>query len=319
MPRRRKSLPCLGIVCWAAWTAGATDSQVAVAAEVSLRTTDNRTLRGEVDARTDQHQLWIRRQTEQIVLATPVGWTSIASAQLDGVPIDVAELARMANQLASPAPTAFLAQQTLAPPESLEVLPPPSVDYPAAPSHSRTAPSRVASVEIEAWLVNFDRDVEPDGLEVAVAAVDTHGRHVAVRGDLTARLIVERNDFRTGRARVDDVQRWSQPIAAGDFVDGVAFYRLPFRTVRPEWDLELRSQGLLHVRLGVTGQGNYEASVPVSIRHFNPVRDQLQHLEGSRFARDELTSRVRRRSFPPTRGGAPPWTPYHVIGVGPVH
>jgi hypothetical protein len=152
---------------------------------------------------------------------------------------------------------------------------------------------RITSVEVDAVLVNRDRDVEPDGLEIVVAAVDLYGNSVPVRGDIYARLWGERMWPNGSHDRFETLQRWNQPVALHDFRDGVARYYLPFRTVRPEFDVALHPDALLNVRLGVPGAGNFEASVPVHIRHFNPIRDRLQLREGSRFFRNELSEEVR--------------------------
>ena len=228
---------------------------------LSIRTRDNRALEGQVDSRTDQHQLWIRQQSEHIVLITPVRWDAIASAALDDAPIEIASLVEMASRLASAGPVAFLAQHEVIDPPQDVLLSAPQV-HPHDPGARMTPTTRVTNIEIAARLVNFDRDVEVDGIEVAVVVLDTQGYPVPVRGSLSGNLIVERVNSHTGRARFENVQRWSQPVATADFVEGTAFYRLPFRTVRPEMDLALRSQGLLNVRLGVAGQGNYEGDRP---------------------------------------------------------
>ncbi len=304
----------LGIACAViGWLSTAVSAETS--SSLSIRTRDNRALEGQVDSRTDQHQLWIRQQSEHIVLITPVRWDAIASAALDDAPIEIASLVEMAPRLASAGPVAFLAQhEVIDPPQ--DVLPSAPQVHPHHPGARMTPATRVTNIEIAARLVNFDRDVEVDGIEVAVVVLDTQGYPVPVRGSLSGNLIVERVNSHTGRARFENVQRWSQPVATADFVEGTAFYRLPFRTVRPEMDLALRSQGLLNVRLGVAGQGNYEATVPVAIRPLNPVRDTLQLRTGSRFYRGELTGESGRSYRDHSGEGAPVWTPYNVIGVG---
>ncbi|MDC0935822.1 hypothetical protein OAS39_06015 [Pirellulales bacterium] len=308
---RRIAIAGAVVSCMAASiVAGASDVAV-----LTVRTVNDRTLVGEIDTRTDGRQLWIRRQSEHIVLATPVEWSSITSAHLNGAPIEVPALAEAASQLASPGPVAFLAEKIVGDEHRSELA---TASWNAelnGPRDWRPTRRRIGNIEIDAYLVNLDRDVEPDGVEVVVAAIDVHGHSAAVRGSLSARLTVERSDYHTGRTQFETAQRWTRPVAVVDFVDGAASYRLPFRTVRPERDLELQSLGLLNVRLGVAGQGNFEASVPLSIRPLNPVRDSLQLLEGSRILRDELAEPVRRRPISRFGGGARVWTPYSVIGV----
>ncbi len=251
-----------------------------VRAAVEIHTADGRILAGEVDSRTTANHLWVRQESHRIILATPVRWTSIASAWVDGEPTEVAQLSDRSGQLASETRFGFL------------------VEYdPEQPAHqSVTLPvplGRITSLEIDAVLVNLDRDVEPDGYELVIAAVDVHGQSVPVKGNLYVRLMGERNVHHTGRIRFEDLQQWNQPVAPHDFIDGVAAYVLPFRALNPEFDDELRLDAQLNVRLGVFGEGNFAATVPVPLRQFSPYRDRLQMFEGSRFFRDELSGRVR--------------------------
>ena len=256
-------------------------------AEVTVRTADGRELTGEVDDRTTVEHLWLRREAERIVLATPIQWSSIEAATMDGRAVEVSTLARSWPQLTSSGPVGLLSEhfQWVVPPESSGVLPAEQRSIP----HHPPPPARVVTLEIDAFLVNLDRDVEPDGFSLAIAPIDAHGLSVPVRGNILVRLVGERELKRTGGVRFEQLQRWSEPVRLADFHDGVANYPLRFRTVRPEFDWELIPYALLNVRLGVYGQGNFEATVPVKIREFNPFRDQLQKYERSRFFRDELT------------------------------
>jgi len=255
-----------------------------VRAAVEIHTADGRVLAGEVDSRTTADHLWVRQESDGIILATPVRWTSIASAFIDGEPTDVAQLSDRSGQLASETRFGFL------------------VEYdPEQPTHQSVTlpvpPGRITSLEIDAVLVNHDRDVEPDGYELVIAAVDVHGQSVPVKGNLYVRLMGERNVHHTGRIRFEDLQQWNQPVAPHDFIDGVAAYVLPFRALNPEFDDELRLDAQLNVRLGVFGEGNFAATVPVPLRQFSPYRDRLQMFQGSRFFRDELSGRVRHLDY----------------------
>ncbi len=152
---------------------------------------------------------------------------------------------------------------------------------------------RITNLEIEAVLVNLDRDVEPDGYELVISAIDEHGHEVPVKGSLYVRLMGERNEHHTGRIRFEVFETWTQPVAPHHFKDGLAMYVLPFRAFNPEFDDELRPDAQLNVRLGVFGEGNFAATTPVPLWQFSPFRDRLQMFEGSRFFRDELSGRVR--------------------------
>ena len=156
-------------------------------------------------------------------------------------------------------------------------------------------PPRITSVHSEAVLANFDRDAEPDGLDVVVVVVNHHGEPEPVHGNLEFRLIGERRLRVQGRIVFEELQRWTRPLCPFDFVDGQARFVLPFGALYPERDFGLRADALLNVRLGVYGSGNYEMTTPVAIRTLDPFRDRLQLYEGSRFFRDELTGEVRSR------------------------
>lgn len=251
-------------------------------ATVEVQARDGRTLTGVVDDRTDGRRLWLRREEGGIILASSVAWDEIDAADLDGAPLPVDELADRAPRLAT-AEAAWYAEvaQHERPYHAL-VAP-----APGRLSHGR-AP-RVRSVQIvAACLANFDRDVEPDGLQIALAALDEHGAPVAVRGNLTAQLVGERRPALAPHRTFGVLQRWSETVQPTDFIDGVAMFELPFRRTAPEWEFELTPDGLVNVTLGAYGEGNFAASAPVLLREFNPLRDHLQLERGARFVPNEL-------------------------------
>jgi hypothetical protein len=252
-------------------------------AEVEILTTDGRVLAGEVDARTTADHLWVRKQSENIILVTSVRWSEIGSAKVDGQPLDAAQLAERSDQLSDEIGANFFSVRPQSSPASS------SGPSPAVEAHT----GRITSIEIEAALVNLDRDVEPDGYEVAIVAIDEFGQEVPAKGNIYVRLMGERNVHHTGRIRFEVFETWSQPVAPHHFKDGVAMYVLPFRAFNPEFDDELRPDAQLNVRLGAFGEGNFAATVPVPLWNFGPYRDRLQMFEGSRFFRDELSGRVR--------------------------
>jgi hypothetical protein len=249
---------------------------------VAAITSSGRVLRGVVDARTDDARLWVRVQEGPAVLASSFDWQDVLAATLDGQAIDVADLRSRVGDLASAGPRIA----TLTPATSPESLPTP---IPVTP----TRRVRVRNLEIlDACLVNLDRDVEPDGLTVSIAAIGDDGRPLAVRGSLQVRLFGERRPADAASLDVFEVlDDWSQRVTAVDFVDGVATYELRFRKTAPEWEFDLLPDALIEARLGAFGHGNYAASAPVIVRAFNPLRDNLQLREGTRFLPRELHGR----------------------------
>lgn len=268
---------------------------------VTVHTTDRGVVTGLVDPRTDERALWVRRQTPQILLSNAIPWNVVVAVVHKDVEIEKSVFQRTAANYAVEAKSLFAG-------------PPTRRSFPTGGKADRKS-APVATVAVDAWPASFDRDVEVDGLIVSLAALDRRGAAVAVRGNFSARLVVEEYAVQTGRIRFREGQRWTEQVAVEDFLDGVACYRLPFRVLQPERNLQLRSVALLNVRLSVAGEGNFSASTPVTIRPLDPFRDRLQLETGRRFAAGEIVS-------PPPTGQlrlpnalAPPWTPHHVIGV----
>ncbi len=260
-------------------------------AEITVQTADGRELTGEVDVQTDDRLLWIRQEREQIILTTSVPWSSITSATDNGVSLPIDQLPELLRGQTSSEPVGFFVQQIScnAPidcqGECLSTL--------ASRRSTQARPAQVRSLSVEAFLVNLDRDVEPDGFELVIAALDDHGVPVPVKGSLYVRLWGERIQSHGSLVRYEELEQWSQPVVPVDFTDGVASYALRFRKTRPAFDVGLHSEAMVNVRLSVFGQGNFSASVPVQIRAFSPFRDRLQLNRGSRFLPNELTQEVR--------------------------
>lgn len=256
-------------------------------AEVRVETHDGRAFSGQIDSRSSEQALWVRQEENGIVLASRVQWEDVSSAMIDGEAVAIGTLASSVRQLASASPPGML------------------VEYGPHPELIAAAPlvkrhGRITSLEVDARLVNLDRTAEPDGYEIVIAAIDEYGHEVPVRGNLYVRLQGERNEHYSGRIRFENLQQWSQPVREHDFVDGLAMYVLQFRRgFGTEFDDELRPDAQLNVRLGVFGDGNFSATVPVPLWEFSPFKDRLQMFDGSRFFRDEITHRTRHLSNDP--------------------
>ncbi|MEM8945444.1 MAG: hypothetical protein AAGD11_09685 [Planctomycetota bacterium] len=261
-------------------------------AEFTIQTNDGRIFTGEVDDQTNEHRLWLRQESEQIMLTSSFAWTEIAAATDGERDLAGKSIPTAIQALATSEPEGFLLQPSIDP-----VV----VACSDCETHPRNGPARdsrrrpVRSLEMEAFLVNLDRDVEPDGIQLAIAALDEQGLPVSVKGSLAVRLWGERIQPHGSLVRYESIEQWSQRVDVEDFVDGTASYPMRFRRVNPEFDTALHADALVNVRLSVFGQGNFEASVPVQIRAFNPVRDRLQLTRGSRLFPDELTENVRRQ------------------------
>lgn len=258
-------------------------------AAIEIVTTDGRALTGEIDTRSDARTLWIRQEEAGIMLATAVPWEDVATSRLDGERIAAEEITAQVSQLRTSNPAGFLTEYEVFSPESQVIADSAPAFFPRP---------RVMSVEIDARLANLDRTVEADGIVLAVVPLDAHGQIVPLCGNITVRLLGEIFDLHTGRVSFRELESWNATVVESMFIENLAEVQLRFRQVRPEFDLALRPSALVNVRLGVPGTGNFEASIPIDLRRFNPFRDQLQYQERSRFFRNELTHNPRQVGFP---------------------
>jgi len=279
----------------------AATGEVDTPSTITVQTTDGRELIGMVDEKTDDEHLWIRQETSDTIFAVAVKWSDLTAATVDGDTVELAALPELVPRLQSSGPEGFLTEFVLQQPaDVLRVVHPGSaVRSTGYRQIVRPLPHvRITHLEVDAALVQLDRDVEPDGLELAIAAVDSHGIAVPIRGSLTAKLWGNRVDLHPGQNRFVELQRWSRPVALHHFQDNVAFFVLPFRSVDPEFELDLRPDALLNVQLGVFGQGNYEATADVEIRQYSFFRDRLQNAQGTRLFQNEFSENVRRVRHP---------------------
>ncbi len=251
---------------------------------VAIELISGRNVRGMIDPASDGQSLWLRWQQGGISIRRSIAWNHIEGASVAGRPIDRAELRRQAIEVAGPTP----------PPRGVprdsgrivwEGSPGPSVP---ADTGDAAAPSpEIDSLEVDARAVNWDGDVEQDGLVVMIRPRTTDGEVVRMHGTLQVELLGTRH----GRYPVR-LGRWSHRVLPEHFVGGVAQYRLPYRAVHPEFDLATSSHGTVHVRLSVPGRGVFERTVTdVRLRPYSAARDRLQQATGRRFLATERTGR----------------------------
>jgi hypothetical protein len=157
----------------------------------------------------------------------------------------------------------------------------------------------VASVAFDAGLLNWDGDVETDGLLVEIAPVDRDGGLIAVGATVEVELFApQRRTFdlapMSGGDTLELVERWTRAVKPEDFGSGGVRLQLPFGAVHPELrpDWVAWHYGLVHVRLAVPGHGVFEASRDgVRIVPWAPNRDRLEMQTGQRFLWTERLGR----------------------------
>jgi hypothetical protein len=158
-------------------------------------------------------------------------------------------------------------------------------------------PPRVASVQFDAHLANWDGDVETDGLIIQVLPLDETGHVIAVSGNVQIELYGQRRipfqDAASKRGRrIERLAHWTRLVVLPDILIDGAWYKLPFQADHPEFDTDLGRSGLVHVRLVVPGAGVFESSIDgIRIRPFAPLRDEMERVEGRRFLSNEFLNR----------------------------
>ena len=162
------------------------------------------------------------------------------------------------------------------------------------PERVPTVRAPVRTMTIQAAAAQWDNDAFPDGLTVRICPVAADGTPAAVNGELTLTL----RGFIHGSYRRDsfalhpqphEFERTSHLVKPTEFIDGTAVYRLPFSRIRIDRDLEIEPPCVVHARLGVPGQGVFEAACTVLIRPWDPFVDRLPYFTGYTYPRNLIT------------------------------
>ncbi len=247
---------------------------------LTVRLASGRDFTASVDARTDE-MLWLRFSSGGGHILRPIAWERVVAAQLDGQDVEMKELRGLCARVKSDAP----AKEILPPAVVVANAPPPLV-VPA-----------IASIRIDAWLANWDADVETDGICVQLQPRDENGDLVAVSGTGEVELFAARQRKyheapQSGGWMTELVQRWTERVDAPQIGPSGILWRLPFAAVHPEFSSGVDDWGLVHVRLVVPGSGVFEQSLDgVRLRNWSPVRDGTFRQDGRRFFSTEMTGR----------------------------
>lgn len=270
---------------------------------------DGRSTHGDVDARTDAERLWLRREIPGVQLASGFAWDQVKTVRAAGQSYAGRDFLPIAGAIASEGksylriepyrqpPSATLApeapvnervnrQPAGAPPRlpGFEPSPEPQANEQLRRRH---AEQRVKSLMVEAYLAQWDGDPQPDGLRVFVYPLSADGEIVPVNGQVDLSLLGEIEkvgslpDFR-------ELDRGHFTLRKDDFARGPGVVELPFRQFHPDVNFDVARQAVLHARLGVNGQGVFEASdANVQLRGFSRIRDQLQMFQRRRYFGEE--------------------------------
>jgi hypothetical protein len=256
---------------------------------------NQRHFQGTIDGSSDDHQLMLRTAKEGMTVFRPLSWQRINRAELDGNSVEVAKLIEMAtarNQTRGSKQAPGVRRIELrgpAAPEPLETTP--AIEPGPLP--------QVVTVSFDAYVANWDADVETDGLVVDIIPIDADGLMAQVDGTVQIELLApQRRVFHhaplSGGDTLALVERWTRSITAEDFGRSGVRLRLPFGAVHPEIDYDWLAwwYGLVHVQVAIPGHGVFEDSRDgIRIRPWAPNRDNLEMNAGRRFVPTERAGR----------------------------
>lgn len=280
---------------------GAGDEQRPIRS-VLVRLTNGRTLSGRIDARTDDAELWLHSTAPSIVLVNAIAWSDVESVIVGEESYTPKEFNDVIDDLKSPVPEV---------PRSRRIV----GDEPPSASATQASADRIQSIDIDATLANWNREWEPDGIELRIRPRTADNSIVAVDGLVTVRLYGRRTrnweelesrwlygfvtDGSSPRIYAPprreqnyiEVGRWTVRLNADDLLVNGHVVRLPFRRFSPEYDLSLTPDGEVHAHVSLKGQGVFNASYPVQLRGYSPLRDTFQLDRGTRFFPGEYQAR----------------------------
>lgn len=257
---------------------------------VAVTLKSGRTFHGVVDRATNDQTLVLRSGSASIALQRPIAWERVELAESAGKPLTPNELKQLAaNDQGGPPPPP--ANETR-PGVIIRHYPPqPEPLEPAA----ETRPNPPMSLRMDAAVMNWDQDVEQDGLLVLLEPLDAYGNLTPVSG--TVEVVWyggRRRDFNMGPYdngwKAERLGLWQVPLRSEDLTYRGYVVKLPFQNMHPDFDIRIVNYSLVNVRLNVPGRGAFEASLDgVRVRPWSPFRDMLQQRERTRWLPTEVT------------------------------
>ncbi|MEX2561202.1 MAG: hypothetical protein WD403_14870, partial [Pirellulales bacterium] len=192
------------------------------AERITVRLHSGRSFTAAVDERSNPDRLWLRFDRPGSMLLRPIAWTEVAGAIRGDQVLDADELLRSLDQLSSkrllPKPKSTPSDRGA---EPIELNGVPQAAAGSLPSAEVTAyrpelPPVVRSIVVDAWVANWDADVETDGIVVQVVALDDFGQPLAVDGTLEVNLLGDEYASWIGRD-YGPLGRWARPVVVEDF------------------------------------------------------------------------------------------------------
>ena len=281
---------------------------VTVTGPVVVTVKSGRTFTAEIDPRSDESKLVLRFTKESSTILRPIEWGAVTEIRREDevLPIDAVRARAIADHAALPTvvkPKQIVLRggsaRSASPSSSVRAWP----VRPAAGEEELPGAAAirgpVRSITADAYLANWDADVEADGLALSLGALDGDGYGAAVDGTLEVELIGERQPPYTRGNAFPVLARWTRQVTAAEIEAAGGYYktRLEFQAVHPEYERWVSNHALVHVRFLVPGDGTFETSIDaVPMRRYSPVRERTEQAFGTRFLPNERTGRGHRES-----------------------
>ena len=260
-------------------SAGRAEGQVAVQLE------SGRKFNAAIDARSNEARLWLRFGDGRLIVLRPIDWNRVAGGTVDGRALGQDEFKAAALRIAADARQAGASGTARMPPLGEE-----RTEVRIAPPAAAQYCPRLQAIHIDAYVANWDDDVEVDGLVVHLHTLAEDGGAADVRGTLMVEAFGESSGRGPDRPAVGEIDRWSQAVEPDDFGPNGAVYRLEFLRRHPEFDLDIGPFALVHAELTAPGHGTFEDSQStVRVRPYSAFRDRLQQDGSRRFLSQERT------------------------------
>jgi hypothetical protein len=258
---------------------------------LTLKLASGREFTGAIDNQSTDDALVLRTYKGGMTIRRPIRWGAIASATLGDRAVSIEELRTLAKE----APAFEPADSRLPPPD-------PQLQEPVASGQLPVAAPQffpVTTISFDPRFVNWDSDVETDGLVIDLFPQDGEGYLTPVSGSVEVEFFApQRRVFHhaplSGGDTLERVERWTVQINPSDFTKNGVRLRLPFGVNHPEFDSDWFASpyGLVHVRLVAPGHGTFDASQDgLRIRPWAPSRDSLELKGFPRFLPTEAVGR----------------------------
>lgn len=271
------------------------------AEEVTVVTRSGRQLTAEVHAATSSQGLWLRFGRPGMQILRPLEWDHVVEVKAGPNTMPGDDFRRLVENkqwptvgepTLTPPKTPLPVQAPAAPPGDAPAGGVPEEDLPLTPEQISFETEPARTLYLEAYVANWDADVEVDGIVLHVFPLNGWGAIKPLHGTLEVELIGQRRVLRTRDEAFPLLARWTRQIEPEMFGSAGAVFQLPFQALHPEFNTDIARMAVVHGRVTAAGMNLLDHTVSmVPIRPSSSPRDHLQQVRGTRFFPNERTGR----------------------------